>query len=69
MITIGEEAGELDAMLEKISEFYEEEVDETVRRLSTLIEPLLIVFLGLVIGGIVLSVMLPMFDLTMNIGH
>ncbi len=69
MISVGEEAGEMESMLEKISEFYEAEVDETVRRLSTLIEPMLIIFLGVFIGGIVMSVMLPLFDLTMNLGQ
>lgn len=68
MISIGEESGELDSMLEKISEFYELEVDETFARLSSLIEPFLIVFLGLIIGGIVISVLIPMIEAVTHMG-
>ncbi|MDW7673456.1 MAG: type II secretion system F family protein [Bacillota bacterium] len=62
MIAIGEETGELDILLEKISFFYDREVDHTVSRLSVILEPLLLVSVGMVIGGIVLSFMLPMFQ-------
>ncbi len=68
MIRIGEESGELDDMLEKISDFYELEVDETVARLSSLIEPFLIAFLGIVIGSIVLAVLLPMIETVTHVG-
>lgn len=63
MIGVGEETGALDTMLEKIAEFYEEEVDTAVEGLMALLEPVMIVFLGTVIGGIVVSMYLPMFDL------
>ena len=63
MIGVGEETGALDTMLTKIAEFYEEEVDTAVESLMSLLEPVMIVFLGVVIGGIVVSMYLPMFDL------
>jgi len=63
MIGGGEETGALDNMLTKIAEFYEEEVDTAVESLMSLLEPVMIVFLGVVIGGIVVSMYLPMFDL------
>lgn len=63
MIGVGEETGALDTMLSKIAEFYEEEVDTAVEGLMALLEPVMIVFLGTVIGGIVVSMYLPMFDL------
>lgn len=69
MIAIGEESGQLDKMLEKIAEFYESEVDETVSRLSTLMEPFLIAVLGIVIGMIVISIALPLFDVVTNFGR
>lgn len=63
MIGAGESTGALDAMLEKIAEFYEEEVDVAVAGLLTVLEPLLIAFLGVVVGGIVISMYMPLFDL------
>lgn len=63
MIGAGESTGALDAMLEKIAEFYEEEVDIAVAGLLTVLEPLLIAFLGVVVGGIVISMYMPLFDL------
>ncbi len=63
MISVGEETGALDTMLSKIADFYEDEVDTAVDNLMALLEPLMIVFLGVVIGGIVISMYLPMFDL------
>ncbi len=63
MISVGEQTGALDAMLSKIADFYEEEVDTAVGNLMTLMEPLLILFLGTVVGGIVISMYLPIFDL------
>ena len=63
MIEVGEETGDLDAMLYKIVDFYDEEVDNTVKSLISLIEPIMIVFLGVTIGGIVISLFLPLIKL------
>ena len=63
MCAIGEESGALDQMLGKAAEFYEDEVDEAVKGLSTLMEPFIIVILGVLIGGIVVSMYLPIFKL------
>jgi type IV pilus assembly protein PilC len=63
MTAIGEESGSLDHMLAKAAEFYEEEVDEMVKGLSSLMEPFIIVILGVLIGGIVVSMYLPIFKL------
>jgi type IV pilus assembly protein PilC len=63
MTAIGEESGALDHMLSKAAEFYESEVDEMVKGLSSLMEPIIIVFLGVLIGGIVVSMYLPIFKL------
>lgn len=63
MIKIGESTGSLDYMLESVADFYEEEVDRTVDTLKSLIEPMMILFLALIVGGIVASIFLPMFSL------
>ena len=63
MISVGEQTGALDTMLSKIADFYEDEVDTAVGNLMTLMEPILILFLGTVVGGIVISMYLPIFDL------
>ncbi|MCV2421871.1 type II secretion system F family protein [Paucibacter sp. DJ2R-2] len=63
MAAIGEESGSLDHMLGKAAEFFEDEVDEAVKSLSSLMEPFIIVFLGTIIGGIVVSMYLPIFKL------
>jgi type IV pilus assembly protein PilC len=63
MCAIGEESGSLDAMLGKAAEFYEDEVDEAVKGLSALMEPFIIVILGVLIGGIVVAMYLPIFKL------
>jgi len=63
MIAVGESTGALDAMLQKIAEFYEDEVDNMVANLTTLMEPLVILFLGIIIGGLVISMYLPIFKL------
>ena len=63
MIDVGESTGAVDAMLHKIADFYEEEVDDAVANLTALMEPLVIVFLGVVIGGLVVSMYLPIFTL------
>ena len=67
MVAVGEEAGELDKMLDKVADFYEEDAQDMVNRLSSLLEPFLIGFLGLTIGLIVISILLPMFDVIGNI--
>lgn len=66
MVAIGEETGELDKMLEKIADFYDSDIEDLVNRLSSMLEPVLIGIMGLVIGFIVISVMLPMFDVLTN---
>jgi type IV pilus assembly protein PilC len=63
MINVGETTGALDTMLSKIADFYEDEVDAAVAGLLTLLEPVMIAFLGVVVGGIVIAMYLPIFDL------
>jgi len=63
MIAVGEQTGAMDAMLQKIADFYEEEVDSAVKDLLTAMEPIMIVFLGVVVGGVVISMYLPLFTL------
>jgi type IV pilus assembly protein PilC len=60
---VGEATGAMDAMLQKIADFYEDEVDVATKNLLTLLEPMMICFLGVVVGGIVISLYLPMFSL------
>jgi type IV pilus assembly protein PilC len=68
MVAVGEQTGALETMLSKIADFYEDEVDEATANLLALLEPIMICFLGVVIGGIVISMYLPMFDLINKIG-
>jgi type IV pilus assembly protein PilC len=63
MVGVGEQTGALDAMLSKIADFYEEEVDQAVANLLTLMEPIMILFLGISVGGIIIAMYLPLFDL------
>ena len=63
MISVGEATGALDAMLEKIAVFYEEEVDVAVAGMLTLLEPIMIAFLGVTVGGIVIAMYMPIFDM------
>ena len=63
MISVGEQTGGLDEMLSKIADFYDEEVDAAVSNLLSLLEPIMIVFLGIVVGGMVVSMYLPIFDM------
>jgi type IV pilus assembly protein PilC len=63
MVAIGEESGELEIMLNKVADFYEQEVDDAVAALSSLIEPFIMVFLGVVIGGLVIAMYLPIFKM------
>jgi len=68
MVSIGEESGALDGMLGKVADFYEEEVDEAVAALSSLMEPLIMVVLGVLIGGLVIAMYLPIFKLGSVVG-
>ncbi len=64
MIAVGEQTGQLEKMLSKIADFYDDQVDAATQALSSLIEPLVIAFLGMVVGGIVVSLFLPIFKIT-----
>jgi type IV pilus assembly protein PilC len=68
MISVGEKTGGLDDMLNKIADFYEEEVDAAVSALTSIIEPVVIIFMGAIVGGILISMYLPMFDIIGKIG-
>lgn len=68
MIAVGESTGALDTMLNKIADFYDEEVDQAVENMTSLIEPIMLVFLGGVIGGLVVSMYLPIFKMAAAIG-
>ena len=68
MIGVGESTGALDAMLEKIADFYDEEVDQAVENLTALIEPFMLVFLGVTIGGLVVAMYLPIFQMAGAVG-
>ncbi|HMI80396.1 MAG TPA: type II secretion system F family protein, partial [Solirubrobacterales bacterium] len=63
MVAVGEETGQLETMLSKIADFYEAEVDAKVKALTALIEPVMIVFVGGMVGFIVISMYLPMFSI------
>jgi type IV pilus assembly protein PilC len=69
MISVGEQAGELEKMLSKIADFYDEQVDSAVAGMTSIIEPMIILFLGVVVGGIVLSIFMPIFKITEIIGR
>jgi len=69
MVAVGEQAGELDQMLEHLSTFYEEESESTVDQLMTVLEPSLVLVLGILVGGIVLSMYLPIFTLVGHFAH
>ena len=68
MISIGEETGEIDKMLMKVADFYEDEVEQAVKALSSIMEPIMIVFLGGMVGSILLAMYLPMFKVFESIG-
>jgi type IV pilus assembly protein PilC len=68
MIAIGEEAGSMDAMLSKVADFYEEEVDNLVDNLSSLMEPIIMVVLGILVGGLIVAMYLPIFKLGAAVG-
>jgi type IV pilus assembly protein PilC len=69
MIGVGEQTGALDTMLAKIADFYEEEVDDAVAALTSMLEPLLMVFLGVAVGGIVIAMYLPIFSMASQFGE
>jgi type IV pilus assembly protein PilC len=69
MIAVGEQTGALDAMLSKIADFYDDEVDSAVTNLTSLLEPMLMVFLGVIIGGVVIAMYLPIFKLVSVVGR
>ena len=68
MISIGEETGELDQMLAKVADFYEDEVEQAVKALTSIIEPIMIVVIGVMVGGILMSMYLPMFKIFEKLG-
>ncbi len=67
MVSVGEDSGQLETMLEKIADFYDAEVDAKVKALTSLIEPVMIMFVGGIVGFIVISMYLPIFSLYDNI--
>lgn len=68
MISVGEATGAMDAMLSKIADFYDDEVDEAVSAMTALMEPMLMVFLGTTVGGLVIAMYLPIFKLAGTVG-
>jgi type IV pilus assembly protein PilC len=63
MISVGENTGALDIMLNKIADFYEDEVDQSVENLTSMIEPIIMVFLGVFVGGFIIAMYLPIFSM------
>jgi type IV pilus assembly protein PilC len=63
MVSIGEESGSLDGMLSKVADFFEQEVDDAVEALASLMEPMIMVVLGVLIGGMVIAMYLPIFKM------
>ena len=68
MIAVGEKTGDLATMLSKVSKFYQEEVDSAVDALTSIIEPVMIVLLAVIIGGILIAMYLPMFNILSVVG-
>ena len=68
MVAVGEATGNMDAMLNKIADFYDQEVDDAVSALTSLLEPMLMVFLGVVVGGMVIALYLPIFNMADTLG-
>jgi type IV pilus assembly protein PilC len=68
MVAVGEETGAIDQMLSKVAEAYEREVDDTVNALTSILEPVLIVFLGVIVGAIVIALYLPLFNIPKIVG-
>jgi len=69
MISVGEQTGQLEKMLTKVADFYDEQVDAATSGLTSMIEPLVIAFLGIVVGGIVVSLFLPIFKISQLIAQ
>jgi type IV pilus assembly protein PilC len=69
MISVGEQTGQLEKMLSKIADFYDNQVDAAAGALTSLIEPLVIAFLGIIIGGIVIALFLPIFKISQLMAH
>ena len=68
LVNIGEETGALDTMLDKVADFYGAEVDDTIGRLQTIMDPILIVVLGVIIGTLAVALLLPMFEIVTKVG-
>jgi type IV pilus assembly protein PilC len=68
MVQIGEKSGSLEQLLEKISDFYDDQVSAAVKTLTSMIEPIMIGIMGFLVGGIVLAVFLPIFELQKQLG-
>jgi type IV pilus assembly protein PilC len=69
MIKIGEETGTTEQMLDKVAEYYEAEVEEATRNLTSAMEPIIIVFLAVIVGGVVGAIMMPMLSIYQNAGN
>ncbi|HNC99525.1 MAG TPA: type II secretion system F family protein, partial [Myxococcota bacterium] len=68
MISIGEATGALDTMLSKIADFYEDETDQAVESLTSMMEPMIMAFLGVVVGGLVIAMYMPIFEMAAHVG-
>jgi type IV pilus assembly protein PilC len=68
MISVGETTGALDTMLTKIADFYEEETDQAVAALTSMMEPMIMAFLGVVVGGLVIAMYMPIFEMAAHVG-
>jgi len=68
IVEVGEETGTLDKILAELAEFYEEDLDNNLKNLPSLLEPILILLLGITVGGVALSIMMPIFSLTQGVG-
>ena len=68
IINVGEESGALDEILEKTADFYDIEADNAIQKMVTLLEPLMIVILGAVVGTVIIGIMLPVFGMYQNVG-
>ena len=68
MVAVGESTGGLDTMLKKVAELYEEEVDDAVNNLTAMMEPMIMVVLGVVLGGLVIAMYLPIFQMGSLVG-
>ena len=69
MVKIGEETGELEKMLSKIADFYEDEVDSAIQSLTSIIEPIMMIGVGMMVGVIIIAMYLPMFKMMQLIGN